>query len=132
MFEIEYTPRNKGLLERIIYRLFPGLVEISPVKTDLKEYDVILFGIPVWGGRPSSPLVKYLKLCKNIYHKKIICFYIYGMEASAKSCAHYIEKTLKNRSRTKITNVFIPWSNVHDQTFLGQAIVNALSAIKQS
>ncbi|MCX5700401.1 MAG: hypothetical protein NTZ63_02515 [Candidatus Omnitrophica bacterium] len=116
--EIEYFSKNKGLLERVFYRLLPNLVNIASIKTDLKEYDLICFGIPVWGGRPSAPIIRYLKLCKNIQNKKIICFYIFGVDASAKICAEYVGKALGKKTHRTIVNVFIPWANVHDDNFI--------------
>lgn len=128
-YELEYLSRRQGLLKRIFYRLYPALVALAPIPLDLKNYDVLCLGIPVWGGRPSAPVTKYLQLCKNIEKKTIICFFVYGIEASAKTCFNFVSKVLKRKGQAAIIPVYVPWEKAQNKEFLSKAISTTLEKI---
>ena len=128
-FELEYRGGRKGLINRTFYRLFPSLVTISSVLVDLKDYDVLCLGIPVWGGRPSAPVTKYLDLCRNINDKKIICFFVYSIDASARSCFRYVKKILQRKGRPVIIDAYIPWDKVHNKEFLDSVINETIAKL---
>jgi menaquinone-dependent protoporphyrinogen IX oxidase len=129
IYEIEYMGGKKKLIQRFLYRLMPSLVKLSPITCDLKEYDLICIGVPVWAGRPSAPVTKYLQLVKNIYNKKVICYYIYNFEKSAKSCSKYIHNILAAKGQPHITHIYIPWTNVHNEEFLSRVINQAMGSV---
>lgn len=123
MFELEYKGSKPGLLPRTFYRFFPSQVPLAPVPFDCGQYDLICLGIPVWGGRPSAPISKYLSLCHNIDNKRIICFLVYSIEASARTCFNYVKRSLEKNGRPKvILEAFVPWQKVQDKEFLEKAI----------
>jgi len=126
--QIEYLNRNPNILKRIFYRLLPVFVEIAPVQEDLKGYDRLFVCIPVWGGRPSAPITKYLLLTKNTIGKKAICFYVYGFKKSALVCSDYVERMLKKRGFSSIQNIFVHWDNVGNEVFLSKAISESLAS----
>jgi len=48
-----------------------------PIKNtgfDLKPYDTLIVGSPIWGGRPSPFLKTFFKCAKNVKGKKVACF----------------------------------------------------------
>jgi menaquinone-dependent protoporphyrinogen IX oxidase len=101
-------------------------VKLAPVKTDLTDYDLLCIGIPVWGGRPSAPVTKYLLLTKNTIGKKAICFYVYGFKESAKRCSKYVKSFLKKKGFSSIENIFIHWDDVGNEASLNQSISEAI------
>jgi menaquinone-dependent protoporphyrinogen IX oxidase len=123
---IEYKERSQSLIARTFYRFFPMFVRLAPVTFDLKGYDLLCMGIPVWGGKPSAPVTKYLLLTKNAIGKKAVCFYTYGFMASAKKCSRYIEKMLKRKGFSSVISVFVHWDDVGNEVFLNEAIVKAI------
>jgi hypothetical protein len=125
---LEYAPGSRNLLVRFLYRLMPSFAAIAPIVTDLKDYDVICLGIPVIAGRPSSAITKYISMCENINDKKIICFYVYGVELSAKKCAKYVEGLIRKQGNAAITQIFIPWNKVQNEQFLDKVINEALAS----
>lgn len=127
--EIEYKKNSLWFMRKVFYRLFPGLIRLAPIKTDLKEYDVIFFGVPVWGGRPSAPVLKYLRMCRNIRNKRIFCFYVYGIDRSARICAEFVKRVLRHKSNSPIENVFIPWTNVQDVHFMNDVFKQILLSL---
>lgn len=121
-FELKYAGGKKNLILRLIYRVVPSLVKLAPVVLDLKEYDIIFFGVAVMGGHPSSAMAKYLNLCRNIANKKIICCYVYSIEASMQACRGYVEETFKAKGVQSCINVEIPWGQVLNKQFLDKLI----------
>lgn len=123
--EIEYSGK-KNIFTSAFYRFFPMFVKLSPVKYDLKDYDLLCLGIPVWAGRPSAPVTKYLLLLKNTRNKKAVCLYVYGFEASAKRCSSFVGKILRRKGFVSVKNVFIHWDKIGDDVFVRNSIAKAL------
>ncbi|MDD5583512.1 MAG: hypothetical protein PHV55_00445 [Candidatus Omnitrophica bacterium] len=121
IFELKYIG-GENLLMRLLYRFTPSRVQLATVPFDLEDYNVLCLGIPVIGGYPSSAITKYISLCENTSGKKVICCYVYGVEASADHCATYIEKQLKRRGTPEVINVFVPWYDVLKENFLDTMI----------
>jgi hypothetical protein len=128
IFELKYIG-GENLFMRFAYRFMPSRVQLATVPSDLGKYDVLCLGIPVIGGYPSSAITKYITLCENISGKKIVCCYIYGIEASADHCAAYIEKQFKRRGTPQVINVFVPWYDVLKENFLENIINETLKRV---
>lgn len=124
--KIKYARHARNLLMRLFYRAMPSLVTLEPIVTDLKDYDVVCFGIPVLGGHPSAAIVKYISICENLGKKKVVCCYVYGIELSAKRCAHYVERLLKQKGEPEIIKLFIPWTNVRNEELIDGVIEETL------
>ena len=125
-YELEYRGGRPNLLMRAWYRLFPAAVKLVQPHLDMEKYDLLCLGIPVWGGRPSTAITKYLFLCKNLRGKKVICFFVYSIEISARRCFNYVRNVLRKKGQPLIIDVFIPWGKVHDKDFLDKEINNAI------
>lgn len=120
--EIEYSGYKKSLIQRTFFRLFPNFVRLNNPPLGLLKYYVLCIGIPVWGGRPSAPITKYLTMLKDLRGKKILCFYVYSIEASARKCSRFVENILKKRGNPQVNHILVPWQKVHDNQFLDQLI----------
>jgi hypothetical protein len=131
IFELAYAGGKKSLPTRILYRIIPSLVHLAPVPLDLKNIDVLCLGISILGGYPSSAMLKYLRLFKNLDDKKVICLYVYALEPSAWHCCRYVEKILQKRGHPKIINVYIPWPKMYNKQFLDKVIKEALDKTLQ-
>lgn len=129
--EIEYQDSKQSLISRIFYRFFPVFVKLAPIKFDLKGYDLLCIGIPVWGGRPSAPVTKYLLLTKNAVGKKAICFYVYSFEESAHRCSKYVKSLLKKKGFSAVESVLVHWDDVGNEVFLSKAISEVLAKVSR-
>jgi len=129
IFEVEYIDGKKNIIKRFFYRFFPFFVKIKPVPADLSNYDILFLGIPVLAAHPSSALLKYIKSIQNIDNKRIICCYVFGIELSARHCATNISKILSKAGNPRITNIFIPWNNVHTVNFVDKALIEVISKL---
>lgn len=126
IFQLGYRSGRINLPMRLLYRILPSLVKMEPVNLDLKDYNVVCFGISVMAGYPPAIMSKYLRLCENINKKKIICFFIYAVEESAKRCTKYVGKILQKKGGTIITNMFVPWTKACDTDYLEKVINGAV------
>lgn len=129
IFELEYLGGKKNIITRFFYRIFPFLVKIKSIPLDLNNYDVLFLGVPVLAAHPSSAVLKYIQSIKNINSKRISCCYIYGAELSAKRCAAHVSKILEKKGSPYIMNIFIPWSNVHNESFLHKTLIEPLDQL---
>lgn len=129
IFELEYLGGKKNIITRFFYRIFPFLVKIKSIPLDLNNYDVLFLGVPVLAAHPSSAILKYIQSIKNIDSKRIICSYVYGIELSAKHCAAHVSKILEKRGNPCTMNIFIPWSNVHNESFLHKTLIEPLDKL---
>lgn len=129
IIELRYNTMPKGLIKRTFFRLFPMFVKLAPVTVDLAEYSLICFCIPVWGGRPSAPVTKYLRTCKNIGAKNVICCYIFGIESSAKMCASFVKGILNKKGAPSVTDMFVPWMDLHKEGLIEGRLAEALKKI---
>lgn len=129
IFEVEYVGGRKSIVTFAFYRIFPFLVRLKPIPFDLNNYDILFIGVPVLAAHPSPALLKYIKSIKNINNKKIICCYVYGIELSAKHCAVRVAKILEKQGTPCIMNIFIPWVDVHNESFLDKTLIETISKL---
>ncbi len=129
IFALEYADKKKSLARQFLYRTFPSLVNLAPIPTDLKEYDVLCLGIPVILGSPSPAFQKYISICVNLHNKKVICCYVYGIERDARNYAKQLEKILAPKINQPIISIFIHWGNVHMEGFISKAVNEAMAKL---
>lgn len=129
IFALEYADKKKSLARQFLYRTFPSLINLAPIPTDLKDYDVLCLGIPVILGSPSPAFRKYIDICTNLNNKKVVCCYVYGIEGEARNYSRQIEKILAPKVNQPVINIFIHWGNVHIEGFVAQAIKEAMAKL---
>lgn len=52
--------------------------EIEPTKTNLRGYNLLCIGAPVWSSAPATPVNGYLARCSGVDGTKILCFASHG------------------------------------------------------
>lgn len=130
IFELKYRGRRRSLLLQLLYRLIPLRVKLSTAAPlDVEEYDLVCIGIPVWGGQPAPPVSAYIKGCKNTGAKKIICFLLYEVEASAGKCLDYIKEILDKKGRSDIISMSIYWRDAGDDEVIARRIKETLDRL---
>lgn len=126
---LKYRSGELTLLARILYRFTHRFIRLEKSIEDITDYDLLVVGIPVIGGRPAAAITKYLKECKNISSKKIICCYVYGFKMNAENCSEYVKQVLRKRGEAFIVDIFIPWNEVLDKEQTRQKILKALKKV---
>jgi len=54
--------------------------EIAPTQKSPADYDLIIVGTPIWGGRPTPAITTYLKK-NNLSGKKVAVFFVQGRKS---------------------------------------------------
>lgn len=129
IFQLQYSGREKSLMSKLLSWVIPARLELGDVPFDIKDYDTLCIGIPVWGGHPAPPVSAYIKECKNTDGKKIVCLLIYGVESSAERCLNYIKEILDKKGRSEIIAMDIHWHKVHDGEFVDKLIKDTVDRL---
>jgi flavodoxin len=102
LLEIEETkPRKRGLLTYLTggYAAIRNKgTDINPINVDLKQYERIFIGSPVWASRPT-PAVNSFIYTNNFEGKSIIPFFTMGGNNSNKALESIKPKIEKNQGR---------------------------------
>jgi len=83
-----------GLLRLGYYALMKKSAVLKPCENDPRDYDLVIIGTPIWGGRPSLPIITYLRENKEKF-KKVAFFCTYsgsGFENTIKIMKQITEK----------------------------------------
>jgi flavodoxin len=79
MLSIEDTRSRRGATGylRSLFEVVRGtLPAIEPTNLDPSSYDLVLLGTPVWAGRPSSPMRRFLcDVGHSLHHVAFFCTY---------------------------------------------------------
>lgn len=75
--------------------------------TDLTDYELVVFGTPVWAFRMAPGLRTYLDKCTDLEGKKAVCFATYGSGAGKNKCIREICKIAKNKGATSAKGFLI-------------------------
>ncbi len=70
--------KNHSFLGDALRALFKVKGKVKEANLDLKGYDSIFFGTPVWAGSPAPALNKYLEECQGLKGKEVSIFVTYG------------------------------------------------------
>jgi menaquinone-dependent protoporphyrinogen IX oxidase len=126
LLEVHYA-NKPSTRHSLLSRIFPKLLKIVPIKTDLSEYDVVFFGISVSSKSAMTPILQYLEMASNILKKKIICIYVYAIESRARKCSYQINDILAKKGQKPLADIFIPWGNIQDVDYM-QGVFNQILA----
>ena len=67
---------------------------------DLKSFDRIILGSPVWAFKPAPAINTYLSDCSSLKGKKAIAFVTYGSGAGKDKTLEAMKKTLEEKGAT--------------------------------
>ncbi|MFH1441640.1 MAG: NAD(P)H-dependent oxidoreductase [Candidatus Omnitrophota bacterium] len=89
--------------------------EIMDVKLDLKEYDLICLGTPVWAFGPAPAMNMFLDKCLGVDNKKIVLFSTYGSGVGKDRCLNYMQSVLAKKKASEFKRFSIQQANVKDR-----------------
>lgn len=130
IFELKYGRKEKSFLSQFLYKLIPLRVKLGrAVPLNIKDYDLLCIGVPVWKGRPAPPVSAYIKGCRNVRGKRIVCFLTHGSKGDAEECLGYIKKILDKKGRPEIITMDIFWRDARDDKLVDSRIVETLASL---
>ena len=97
----EVRPRKTGFLTYLTGG-FAAIrnkgIDINPLNFDLKQYETIFIGSPIWASRPT-PAVNSLIYTNNFEGQNIVPFFTMGGNSSDKALANITAKIERSRGR---------------------------------
>jgi multimeric flavodoxin WrbA len=100
--------------------------EIESVNFELKDYDLICLGTPVWAFGPTPAINTYLDKCFGIENKEIILFTTYGSGTGNERCLNYMQGLLAKKGAKSFRRFSIQQFKVGDKEFVLSKIKEAV------
>ncbi len=88
--------------------------------TDLKDYDLIAFGTPVWAFGMAPAMRAYLDKCSGLAGKKIILFSTYGSGVGKDKCLQEMATVVKAKGADEVRSFLIPHYDVKNSDVFSQ------------
>ena len=79
---------------------------IEPTVTDVKDYDIVCVGSPVWASAPAPSVNGYIASCTNLEGKKVVCFATHG-GGGAESTIEQMKKMLEEKGATVVDSLSV-------------------------
>lgn len=91
---------------------------IEPVSFDLKDYELICVGTPVWAFGPAPAVNAWLDAVAGVAGKKILLFSTYGSGTGNERCLNYMQKLLAEKGASNFTRFSVQQFKVSDNEFV--------------
>lgn len=91
---------------------------IKETNFDLKDFDLICIGTPIWAFKPTPAVNTFLDKCFNLANKKIILFSTYGSGTGNTKCLNYMEELLKKKGVKEFIKFSVQQFKVKDVDFI--------------
>ena len=113
--------------------VYPGIKSIEfESMPDIKEYELVIFGSPVWAFSLSPALKFYMKKLSSLEDKKIICFVTMGLPFTwmgGNNAVYQMIKICKSNSIIPLTTSVIKWNKNRDEE-IDNFINNIMQVLK--
>jgi len=94
---------------------------IGNVTYDVKGYDLLVIGCPVWACTPVPAMNTYLDKLSGVEGKKVIILLTSGSGAGVGNCFNTIKKALEEKKAARIDTVNVPNRTMHDENAIKEA-----------
>lgn len=99
---------------------------ISTPEYDLRGYDLICLGTPVWAFAPAPAMNTYLDKCTGLSGKSAILFTTYGSGTGLARCFNYMQKILSKKGANDFRRFSVQQFKVKDKKFVDKVITETL------
>ena len=93
---------------------------------DVKAYDLIIIGLPVWAFAPTPAINTYLDKASGFEGKKCIALLTSGSGVGVKHCFRKMRSILRNKGASEIKEVNIPNAQMGDKGFIVSSLEQVL------
>jgi len=90
---------------------------LAKIKTDLREFDLVCFGTPVWAFGPTPAMRAYLDSCSGLEGKIVILFVTSGGMGNEK-CLREMESILMPKLASLFRYLSLKQSDLKDQAVI--------------
>ncbi len=79
--------------------------ELYRTLLDLKDFDRVIIGSPVWAFKPTPAINTYIEQCGSLQSKTAICFVTYGSGAGKNRALEIMKKALEGKGARVIGTI---------------------------
>lgn len=88
------------------------------INFDMKNYDVLLLGLPIWAFAPTPAVNTYLDKLSGLEGKRVITFITSGSGSGVGKCFKNIRSVLESKGASRIDEINIPNRKMSDENFI--------------
>ncbi len=99
--------KNHSFLGNALRALFKIKGKMKEVTFDLKDYDALFFGTPVWAGSPAPALGNYLEKCQGLAGKDASIFVTYGSGLGKERAIRILERMIEEKRGKVIQKIAV-------------------------
>ena len=93
---------------------------------DVKNYDLVIIGSPVWAFAPVPAINAYLDKICGLDGKKVIILLTSGSGTGVGNCFNTIKKSLEEKNAASIDTINIPNRTMNDESSIESALKKLL------
>ena len=91
---------------------------LKPTSFNLKDYDIIYLGTPVWAFGPAPAVNAFLDKCWGLENKSVVLFTTYGSGAGNRRCLNYMQNSLTKKGAKNFKRFSIQQFQVRRREFV--------------
>ena len=126
LMEIKAKDETDSFLGQCNRAFFKKEAQIEEMRFDLKDYDLVCLGTPVWAFGPAPAMNAYLKECIGAEGKTAVIFTTFGSGTGNGRCIRIIEDALQKKGAKKIRTFSVQQSKVNNKDFVLDQIAKVL------
>ncbi|MFH1061466.1 MAG: NAD(P)H-dependent oxidoreductase [Candidatus Omnitrophota bacterium] len=119
MIELKPLDESKFFLKQCVraFRKIPA--NLNPdLPFDLKDYDLIALGTPVWAFGMAPALRAYIDKCTGLIGKKVILFATYGSGVGKDKCVQEMVEIVKDKGADEVRSFLVQQSDVKNASVM--------------
>ncbi len=124
--EIKAKDETDSFLGQCSRAFFKKEAQIEEIRFDLKDYDLVCLGTPVWAFGPAPAMNAYLEKCSGVEGKTVIAFTTYGSGIGNGRCIHLMEDALQKKGVKKIRTFSVQQFKVNNKDIILDNIAKVL------
>jgi len=129
VFSLEPEDESDSFLGQCRRAFFKKKAEIKDTIFDLRNYDLICFGTPVWAFGMAPALRAYIDKCSGLEGKSIILFTTFGSGTGNNKCLNEMQAILSKKGAKEFKRFSVQQFKVKDRDFVTKKIEEAISPV---
>lgn len=126
LIELKAKDETDSFVGQCRRAMFRKEAQIEDVQFDLKGFDLVCLGTPVWAFGPAPAMNTYLKKCTGLENKSITVFTTYGSGTGNGRCVNIIKQTMRVKGAKKFCSFSVQQSRVNNKDFILDQIAKVL------
>jgi len=116
--ELNALDESDGFIMQGARAFFHKQAWLDKVDFDLRLYDMVCFGTPVWAFAPTPAMNTFLDSCYGLKGKEILLFTTYGSGTGKERCMDFMENALAKKGGANFKRLAIQQKQVKDREFV--------------